>query len=338
MPSPVAADGSRRSVRWLWIVGLAVTVALLWWVLRDVDPAEVVGHLRSARLVPLLAGVTLATVTFPLRAIRWRVILAAGAAPPPLGPLWHATAIGFMANNILPARAGELARAFVGGRLAKIPVTQALGSLALERALDGVTIIALMLFPLVTLGSVSTLDPRVLAVLRFMALVFGAALGLAVALAAAPGLTSRAVHRLAAVLLPTRWVPRVVAVANAAISGFAVLRRPRPLAVVLSWTAVLWLTNALSFWVMFAAFGITAPLGSALLVQGFVAIGVALPSAPGYFGIFEWATSEALKLYSLDPALALSYAIAYHLTTFVPITLLGLWSLRHAAHLRLRDL
>lgn len=322
----------------MWIVGLVITIALLWWALRTVRIGEVATHLRHVRVTPLLAGVVLATLTFPLRAIRWRVILAAGATRPPFGPLWHATAIGFMANNVLPARAGELARAFVGGRLADIRVTRMLGSLVLERSLDGMAIVSLMLIPLITLRGTTTVDPGVLAVLRFMAIAFAAALGGAVALAVAPRLTSRIVQRVARVALPERWVPRVVDVVDAVISGFAVLRRPRALGVVVGWTAALWLTNALSFWVMFAAFDISRPFAASLLVQGFVAIGVALPSSPGYLGVFEAAIVGALLLYGVGSELALSYAVGYHVTTYVPITLLGLWSLRHAAHLRLGDL
>src|SRR5439155_1559043 len=106
LPSPSSLpqppDASRAS-RWAWLVGLAVTLALLAWALHDIDPHELGGHLRRADPLLLLAAVALATLTFPLRTLRWQLILRdAGGKRFPLLPLWHATAIGFMANNLLP--------------------------------------------------------------------------------------------------------------------------------------------------------------------------------------------------------------------------------------------
>src|SRR5439155_669357 len=93
-----------RSSRWAWGVGLAVTVALLAWVLRGVALREVVAHARRADPLLLLATVAIATATFPLRTIRWRLILRdVDGQRFAWTPLWHATAIGFMANSLLPA-------------------------------------------------------------------------------------------------------------------------------------------------------------------------------------------------------------------------------------------
>ena len=100
--------------RWGWgasgagVVGLAVTVLLLAWALHGVDPRAVLDQLRRADPFLFCAAIALATATFPLRTIRWRVILRdAGGVRFPFRPLWQATAVGFMANNLLPARAGE---------------------------------------------------------------------------------------------------------------------------------------------------------------------------------------------------------------------------------------
>jgi len=79
------------------------------------------------------------------------------------------------------------------------------------------------------------------------------------------------------------------------------------------------------------------PAEAALLLQGIIGFGVAVPSTPGYIGVFETATLLTLSVYGVDPNLAASYGLTYHLTTFLPITLLGLWSLSRL-HLGLRDL
>jgi len=320
------------------VLGAAITIGLLWWALRDVSISEVWGHLRTARPVPLLAAVVIATGGFLLRVVRWQEMLAPAGTRPRFVPMWHAVAIGFMANHLLPARAGEIARAFVGARLGGLRFSTTLGSLVLERALDGVAVLSLMVLPLVTLGETQVGGRDIEPLLRFLAGLFAAVIAVAFFFALAPAATARLAQRVLSALLPARWAQRAAELVDGALQSVIVLRRPGPAARVLGWTFVFWTVNASSFFAAFAAFDLELPFRAAFLVQGLIAIGVALPSAPGYFGPFEAATKFALVLYAVDPTRAVAYAVAYHLTTLLPITLLGLWSLKHAAHLRLRQL
>jgi len=93
------------------------------------------------------------------------------------------------------------------------------------------------------------------------------------------------------------------------------------------WSLVLWLMNALALYVGFAAFDIRVSYVGALLLQGLLVLGIAIPSTPGFFGPFEAVIVAVLALYGVTNDVAFSYAIAYHITSFLPITLLGLWSL-----------
>src|SRR6266576_5859749 len=128
-----------------WVVGLAVTGLLLAWALHGVDPRAVLEQLRHADPLLFGAAMALATATFPLRALRWRLILRdAGGEAFPLRPLWHATAVGFMANNVLPARAGEVARAYLARRQLPVRFTTALASIGVERVFDGLGMVALL--------------------------------------------------------------------------------------------------------------------------------------------------------------------------------------------------
>ena len=82
------------------MAGVVISVALLWWALRGVNPTDILTHVRAARPLPLIAAVLLGTLTFPIRWIRWRILLGpAGALPQHRAPLWHAIAVGFMANH-----------------------------------------------------------------------------------------------------------------------------------------------------------------------------------------------------------------------------------------------
>ena len=312
-------------------MGLVVTLGLLAWALHGVDARALLGHVRRANLGLLLATIALATLTFPLRTLRWRLILRdVSGSELPLLPLWHATAIGFMANNLLPVRAGEFARAFAARQAVSVRFTTALASIGVERVLDGLVLVGLMTAALfapsfpreATIGGVS---------LSRLATV-GAALSVGVLVIAllvvhrpAPWLA--VLGRVARAALPPRYAERVTYAAGGVVAGLEVLKRPGRFLAVVGWSLVLWLVNAASFAVCFRAFGLPLPAEGSLLLQGVIGFGVALPSSPGFVGVFEAATRGTLAIYGIDATRAVSYAVAYHVGTFFPITLLGLYSL-----------
>jgi uncharacterized protein (TIRG00374 family) len=105
--------------------------------------------------------------------------------------------------------------------------------------------------------------------------------------------------------------------------------------VVLFWAVLHWLCNGLAFWLGFLAVGIHVPFGAALFLQGVIAIGVAAPAAPGFFGVFEFFGVLGLGLYGIPKAQATAWAIGYHLLSFAPITLIGAWYfIRMGVHLK----
>jgi uncharacterized protein (TIRG00374 family) len=137
-----------------------------------------------------------------------------------------------------------------------------------------------------------------------------------------------AAERLVRRLLPSgRLADRIVTLIEGVRHGLAVLRTPARLAGVIFWSMVLWLAQAFGFYVGFAAFDIPVSYYGALLLQGLLVLGISVPSTPGFFGPFEAVIVAVLALYGVPHDLAFSYAISYHLTSFIPITLLGLWSL-----------
>ncbi|MFQ6044982.1 MAG: lysylphosphatidylglycerol synthase transmembrane domain-containing protein [Gemmatimonadales bacterium] len=319
---------------------MAISVALLWWTLHDVNLAEMWRHMSRVRAGWLLAAVTLATLTFPLRTVRWRYLLRFDGDALPFAPLWHATAIGFMANNLLPARAGEVARAFAAANATRVRFSAAFASLAVERVLDGLTLVVLLTVAIwaggfapgtvvggVTLGGVAKGAGLLFAALLVGALVFvhwpGPALGAARAVAN---------H-----VLPTRWAGRLVGFVEGTLSGLDALKSPRRFAVVVFWSFAVWGAAAGSFLLAFLAFGIDVPWTAALLLQALIAFGVAIPASPGFFGVFEAVSRVSLALYGVSAERAVSYAVGYHITTFLPITLLGIWSLGRV-HLHFADL
>lgn len=318
-----------------------VTVLLLAWALRGVDPHAVLEQIARADPRWLAAAIALATATFPLRAVRWRVILrAADGGPLPWSPLWHATAVGFMANNLLPARAGEVARAYLARRQLPVRFTTALASIGVERVFDGLFLVGLM-----ALAIAAPSFPRHAAVrgvslagvATWAAVLFGAMLLVALLVVRRPAwwvaLCARAFHA----LLPAGLAARLTQLADGMVAGLAVLGSPARFLQVALWSLVLWLVNALSFAACFRAFSLAVPPEAALLLQGAIGFGVAIPSSPGFFGPFEAVTRVMLAIYGVGAEQAVSYAVAYHIGGFVPITLLGLLSLART-HVHLGEL
>ena len=339
MSSP--SNPSSKRWRWAWLIGLAVSVALLAWVLHRINPREVWEYAQHANGVLLLLAVLVATITFPVRAIRWRLILRdVDGHRFPFTPLWHATTIGFMANNLLPARAGEVARAYVASRQLPVRFSTALASIGVERVFDGLVMLGLMAVAIAapSFPAHAVVGGRSLsAVATSAAALFGALLVFALVVVHRPAPWLRIFERVAHRLLPARAAGRVIAGAEGMVAGLAVLKNPARFAGVVFWSLVLWIKNAAAFAICFRAFGLDVPLEAALLLQGIIGFGVAVPSTPGYAGVFEAATLLTLQLYGVDSSLAVSYALTYHLTTFLPITLLGFWSLSRL-HLKLREL
>lgn len=313
----------------MWQLPLAISLSalLLWWAFRNVDLGEALGYLRSVRSGWLLAAVVVATSLFPLRLVRWRLLLRReDGGPYPWLPLWHAVAMGFAANNLLPFRAGEVVRTVVASRLTGARLSTSLASVAVERVFDALTVVGLLALALLMPGmpeglSVAGFSIRQVAtsagILAMGALV---AAGLVVAF---PVGAEKIVRR----LVPSdRLALRLVETIEGIRQGLGVLRSPGRLVAVVGWSVALWLVNALSFYLAFQAFELPVDFAGAIVLQGVLAFGIAVPSAPGYVGPFEAVITAVLALYGIGASQAVAYAVGYHLTTFIPITLLGVWS------------
>ena len=315
------------------ILGLALTILLLWWVLRDVSIPEVWQKVRQADPWLLAAAVIVATFSFVLRALRWRVLLQPTHPDSRFNARFGATCIGFAVNNLLPARLGEFARAYTLSRTEHLNIGASIASLVAERVFDGL-VLAFLLFTTISLpgfplgeGSTATIVQRTA---NFGALAFGAAFVLLWVSARrseqAVRLFERSVGRLLAPALRRR-ATRIVA---GFLDGLGALHDAATFFQALGWSIVVWLNLAVSIWLGLLAFGITAPgLTGSIFLQAVIAFAVAAPSSPGFFGVFEAAARLGLGVYGVDVTDTVGFATSYHVLTFIPVTIIGLWYIRH---------
>lgn len=324
---------------WRAALGAVLSGALIYWTLHGISPGEVAERLSSAD--PLLFGLATfcATAIFALRARRWQTILEPVAGTISFGALWRATAIGMMVNNVVPARAGEIARAFALTREAGVPFATSLASLAVDRLFDAIVLLLLAATALLdpALSDVAQLAGRPLS-----SFAVGAGTLVAALLLMLYSLVFFPSQLLGLFELFARRVSPAIEergrrMLESFVHGLSVLRSPGRFAAVFGWALAHWLLNALGFWLAFKAVGITAPFSAALFLQAFIALGTAVPALPGFFGVFEYMSVQGLAIYGVGQQQAATWAIGYHLFSFIPITLIGAWYFTRLG-VRLRDM
>lgn len=310
-------------------IGIVLSIALLVYALRDVSAAELFEHLGDANIWLLLAATAVATLTFAIRAIRWRVLLLPAAGEISYSSRFATVCIGFMANNVLPARLGEFARAYSLARIEPVGVSTTLASLVVERLLDAL-ILMMFIIPAYLLGVADVTGPGPLRQV-FIVLIAFVSLGLvtAGAMVRMPGPILRFVEKWSHRLGPDRLADRITRLLASFIGGLGALRHGHVFLRAVFWSVIVWANNAFSFYLGFLAFGMDSPgIPGAMLTQTVIGFAVAIPSTPGFFGPFEAAARVTLELYGIAPARIISFAAGYHILTFIPVTLLGIWYMR----------
>jgi len=310
------------------IFGVAVTVALLWWALSGVDISEMLASMQRADPWLLLAAAFVMTAGSLIRAMRWKVLLAVVKADTKFHSRFAAVSIHFMANNILPLRVGEFARAWVFSRLEPVSTSAAFGSLVVERFMDGVVLLTFLVIPVFSSGF-----PNEAAIFEgWGGLVLRA--GVAVVLTVLTALVVMVafpkrfvtVAEWAVPILPRAVGDRALDALKSFLRSLAVLRDPKLVMLGFVWTFAFWTWHSTAFWLGMKAFGIDPGFVAALFTTAFVGFGVALPSAPGFLGTFQVAAVFALSdIYGAGEASALAFGFGFFVVTWIPITSVGLW-------------
>lgn len=315
---------------WRFALGLLISGIFLVYAFRGQDYGAIVDALRGVNYLLLLPAIALYGLGVWVRAFRWSILLRP-IKPIATRDLLPITAIGFMANNILPLRTGEVVRSYVLSREHKVRKTSALATIAIERIFDGLTMVGFMLIAALTIDFTSDLRH----VMTIAVVLFAVAVAALAVMTFAEGLRARLIALLVGIL-PGSVGPRVQQIADAFFSGLGSLRSRRALAGVALTSVVAWSLEASMYFVIAIAFGgsVEAVMGVAetLLTTGVANLATLVPSSPGYVGPFEAGVKTALEgALGVPGEQALSYAILVHAALWFPITLAGAieWSRMH---------
>ncbi len=311
---------------WRGALGIIVSAGFLYFAFRDIEWTRSLQTARHANYFLLICSVLVATAMFPLRARRWRTILDPVAPKLPFGPLWRSVSIGVMVTNVVPLRAGELARAYALTReIRSVSFSTAIASIAVDRVFDAIVVLLLLAVGLLAAGFPAGTTIRGYSIAHAATLFAFAPLVLLVALYTLVFIPTTLIRLFE---LTARKVSPVVERRGSEMlrqfaDGLSVLRTPGHFIAVFGWTLLHWLVQPFAFWLAFLAVGIHVPWGATLIVQGIIVLLVALPSAPGFFGTFEYGAGIALGFYGVSNSDAATWALIFHVATYIPITLIG---------------
>lgn len=308
---------------WRFWAGVTITVILVGYALRGQDFGEMRDAFRRFNYWYVAPAVLLYFVGVWFRAVRWRILLTP-VVQVSTRTVWPVVVIGFMANNLLPFRAGELARAYALSRKTGARKTAALATIAVERLFDGITMLGFILGAATVVSLTS--DLRHVALIAFI--VFSVGIVLLTLLTVGGDFRDRLIQIVLGPL-PTSVADRVERVAESFLAGLGVLRRRRDLAMVAICSVLAWSFEASMYWMIARGFDQPLPetmtVAATALTTGVANLATLIPSSPGYVGPFETGVKLVVEgALGVNGALALSYAFLVHAALFFPVTIVGL--------------
>jgi uncharacterized protein (TIRG00374 family) len=299
-------------------IGTAATGAFLWLFLREVDLGEAWREITALPGWTMVAALGLVFANVFIMAVRWGYLLDGAGYHIGKWKLFSTVAVGRGANNILPARGGDLLR-IESLRERRVPVFVSAGTLFAERLLDGVILSAWILFGALAIGEGGPM------LLTGVALSAGAALGVAlVALAArdpdgAERFAWRATRR-----LPPRWHTRFTRAAAHFVDGLGAFRGRARLVAIFGTSAAMWVADVAMYYVVGEfAFELDLPVGAYFLLEGIGNLALAVPATAAGIGTFDYLTLLAAKGIDVNPDKATAYVLTMHALAVLPVTLMG---------------
>jgi uncharacterized protein (TIRG00374 family) len=299
-------------------IGTAATGAFLWLFLREVDLGEAWREITALPGWTMVAALGLVVANVFIMAVRWGYLLEGAGYHIGRWKLFSTVAVGRAANNILPARGGDLLR-IESLRERRVPVFVSAGTLFAERLLDGVILSAWILFGALAIGQGGPM------LLTGVALSAGAALGVGlVALAARdPDRAERFAWR-ATRRLPPRWHTRFTRAAAHFVDGLGAFRGRARLVAIFGTSAAMWIADVAMYYVVGEfAFELNLPLGAYFLLEGIGNLALAVPATAAGIGTFDYLTLLAAKGIDVNPDKATAYVLTMHALAVLPVTLMG---------------
>lgn len=319
--------------RWQFWLGVVISLFFLVWVIVDLWPVlgDFWSALQHASYGWLIPGVAVYFLGVWARAWRWHYLLRPVKSVP-TRIMFPIVAIGYMGNNIYPARAGEALRAIVLKRRQGIAISASLATIIVERVFDGVVMLGFVFINIPELtrltggsGVIGEISIRDIAIWG-SGLFFGALL-IFLLVAMFPHSSARFVEWLVGRFVPERFREKTFDLAMRFLGGLESLRSPLDVLMVFVTSVAIWLFETGKYWFVMHAFPFQVSFFALMLMNGIVNLATTIPSAPGYVGTFDKPGIAVLEAYGVSTAAASGYTLVLHLALWAPITALGAYYL-----------
>ena len=307
----------KRGAKLKIFLGMVSSAFFLALALRNVSFAELLKALAQANYFFLIPSLILTFLVYSCRAIRWHYMLMP-IKPVKISQLFNITVIGFMVNNILPIRIGELVRAYILGKREHLSKSLAFATIIIERLLDGLTILS-FLIPIVLLFSF----PRWLKETGVVLLILY--LGVIGFLLLLNFFSQKLIQIFEKLVSPfSPWLAqRLGRMLMSFCEGLKIFKTKKQVFWIFCFSCFIWVGSSLILMVFLYAFKINVPFYAPFLLLVIIATGVAIPSSPGFIGTLQFFCVTGLALFGVPKSESLAYSIVYHASQYIPVTLLG---------------
>ncbi len=315
--------------KWQFWFGVLISILFIWLALRGLHLETFWDSVKRANYFWLLPGIGVYFVGVWVRAWRWHFLLGP-IKKIPTRRIFPIITIGYMGNNIYPARAGEALRAVILKRKEGVSMSASLATIIVERIFDGVVMLAFVFLNLPELAKLTSSSGFVGNIQQVAVIGTGGFLGaLAVFLVAAmfPRIMARLGLWFITHFTPKRLHERIISLMNKFLDGLASLRSPFNVLMVFFTSVIIWLLETGKYWFVMHAFNFSVSFFALMLMNGIVNLATTIPSAPGYIGTFDAPGIAVLTAYGVEHSIAAGYTLVLHVALWLPITLLGAYYL-----------
>lgn len=310
--------------------GISISLFFMLLLFRKIDFNQLGLALRTVDYRYIILAVALTFISYFLRAVRWRYLLISEKTIP-ISSLYPATIIGYMANNLLPARLGEFVRAYVLAQRERLETPLVFASLVIDRLFDGFTVLVMLLITLFAVRLPLGMEDAATTLKAGGAAMFMLYCGILVFLYLLKRQTLRTLSFVGLLLkpFPKSFSERLIPMLGSFIGGIRLSIGSGNIAAILVSSALIWTFAVLPVDMTLRSFGINLPITASMFIMVLLVFAVMVPASPGFIGTYHYACFKGLSVFGIPEATSISIALIIHGTAFFPVIIAGfyhLWS------------
>jgi len=308
--------------------GIGISLFFLILLFRKIDFSQLLAALGTVDYLFIVMGVLFTFISYFLRAVRWKYLLISEKTIP-LSSLYPATIIGYMANNLLPARLGEFVRAYFLARREGLQTPTVFASLVIDRLFDGFTVLLMLLITLFTLKMPQGMEDAGLALKAGGVVMFLLYCGVLLFLFLLKLQTMRTLSCVGFMLkpFPQRFSERLIPMLGSFIAGIRMSSRGGHIAALIFSSFCIWIFCILPIDMVLRGFGINLPISASMFILVLLVFAVMVPASPGFIGTYHYACFKGLSVFGITESKAVSIALVVHGIAFFPVIIAGFYYL-----------